>query len=154
MKKNFSGITACFLMLSLAIGESSALAEMKIDQTPKTKVVTTDEERTEKYNDICADIGINEDGYYALMGDIEINYSKDAVDYIYVEDLAVLTFSVSSEYKGGVWVLDLDEGQKAIDELTEVVEILKASGNSELTSRIEAVIETISNSGPFTQAST
>lgn len=154
MKKNYLGITACFLMLSLAIGESSALAEMKIDQTPKTKVVTTDEERTEKYNDICVDIGINEDGYYALMGDIEINYSKDAVDYIYVEDPAVLTFSVSSEYKGGVWVLDLDEGQKAIDELTEIVEILKASGNSELTSRIEAVIETISNSGPFTQAST
>lgn len=154
MKKNFLGITACFLMLSLAIGESSALAEMKIDQTPKTKVVTTDEERTEKYNDICVDIGINEDGYYALMGDIEINYSKDAVDYIYVEDPAVLTFNVSSEYKGGVWVMDLDEGQKAIDELTEIVEILKASGNSELTSRIETVIETISNSGPFTQAIT
>lgn len=112
------------------------------------------EERTETYKRACIDIGVNEDGYYGLAGDVDIHYSGDNLDYIYVEDPCVLAFNASSERGGGVWLLDLEDGNTAIDELTTVAEALKEAGQTEYAEKINAVIEIIAKGGPLTSAST
>ncbi|MGN0179001.1 MAG: hypothetical protein ACI4DY_06115 [Monoglobaceae bacterium] len=88
------------------------------------------------------------------MSDVEIHYGKNDINYIYIDDPSLLAFSVSSEYNGGVWILDLDEGEKMLNELAEVNEALKTSENSELSEKIESAIQLLENAGPFTQAST
>lgn len=113
----------------------------------------TPEERSERYEQVCVDIGVNEDGYYGLMADVEINYYGKELEYIYIDDPALLAFCVSSE-RGGVWLIDLEKGNQIIDELTEVSEALKEAGLTDYGSRIDAIIEKIASCGPFTQAST
>lgn len=110
--------------------------------------------RVESYEGACVDIGVNEDGYYGLMGDVEIRYEDDGLGYIYIKDPVVLAFCVSSEHNGGVWVLDLDDGERVVADLTEVYDALTAAGNTDLAAKVKAAIDTITTSGPYTQAST
>lgn len=111
------------------------------------------EERLERYEQVCVDIGVNEDGYYGLLADVEINYSGKELGYIYIDDPTLLAFCVSSE-RGGVWLIDLEKGSQIIDELTEISKALREAGLTEYSSRINAIIEKIASCGPFTQAST
>lgn len=112
------------------------------------------QKKVETRESLCIDVEINGDGYYALMSDAEIHYGENEIDYIYLNDPILLAFNVSSEYNGGVWVLDLDEGEKILSELAEVNEALKANENGKLSERVEYAIQLLENSGPFTYAST
>lgn len=111
-------------------------------------------ERTETYKSVCVDIGVNEDGYYGLMGDVDIHYNGDDLGYIYIDNPCVLAFSVSSERGGGVWLLDLDDGYTAIDELTAIAEALKENGQTDYADKIDSVIAIMAKGGPLTKAST
>ena len=108
-----------------------------------------------KYENLCVDIGVNEDGYYGLMSDVEIHYGEDgSVDWIYLDDPVVLAFKVSSEWDGGVYLLKQSAGNNAIDTLAEVSAELHDEGNDDLAARVDAVISIIGNAGPITEAST
>lgn len=108
-----------------------------------------------KYENLCIDIGVNEDGYYGLMSDVDIHYGEDgSIDWIYLDDPVVLAFKVSSEWDGGVYLLKQSVGNSAIDTLAEVSTELRDSGNNDLATRIDAVISIIGNAGPITGAST
>lgn len=111
-------------------------------------------EHMETYENICVDVGTGGDGYYALMSNVEIHYTEDNISYFYIDDPTLLAFRVSSEYNGGVWILDLDEGETILNDLREVNETLKASGNAGLSEKLQNSMDTLANSGPLTQAST
>ena len=119
----------------------------------QTEADPPDGERTEEYESVCVDIGVHDDGYYGLMANVSIHYNEDGtLGWITVLDPALLAFNVSSTLGGGVYVINLPDGNKAIDELSSVSEALKAAGMTNYAERIDAVIAIIGS--PITQAST
>lgn len=147
MKKRILAILTALAMLTL-----TACGNTPVQQTPTE---AEQGERTEEYENICVDIGVNEDGYYGLMSNVSIHYDEDGtLGWISVLDPVLLAFNVSSESGGGVYVINLPSGEKAIDELSSVAEALKAAGMTEYAERIDAVIAIITSGGPYTQAST
>lgn len=111
-------------------------------------------EESETIDNIYIDLQVNGDGYYSLFGETTINYGSEGIDYISIYDPVLLSFSVSSEYGGGVWVLDLDEGEQILSDLNDIAAELETSDNRELLEKINSIIEIISYSGPYTEAST
>lgn len=119
----------------------------------QTEADPPDGERTEEYESVCVDIGVHDDGYYGLMANVSIHYNEDGtLGWITVLDPALLAFNVSSTLGGGVYVINLPDGNKAIDELSYISEALKAAGMTDYAERIDAVIAIIGS--PITQAST
>lgn len=119
----------------------------------QTEADSPDGERTEEYESVCVDIGVHDDGYYGLMANVSIHYNEDGtLGWITVLDPALLAFNVSSTLGGGVYVINLPDGNKAIDELSYISEALKAAGMTDYAERIDAVISIIGS--PITQAST
>lgn len=141
MKKLLSIIIALFCIITLSsCGQTETQQETRAD---------------EKYENVCVDIGVNEDGYYGLMADVEIHRDTDGeLGYIYIENPALLAFCVSSKWDGGVYILKQTEGNEIIDTLTEIAETLETAGNSELADQLNEVISTLGYSGPITKAST
>lgn len=100
------------------------------------------------------DIGVNEDGYYGLMGPLEITYYDGEVYSVYIDDPTLLYFNVSSEWGDGVYIFRMPEGDAIIDDLTAVAEELKAAGHSDLGAKVDAIIDSFTNAGPIEGAST
>ena len=100
------------------------------------------------------DIGVNEDGYYGLMGSLEIRYYGGEVESVYIDDPTLLYFNVSSEWGDGVYIFRMPEGDAIIDDLTAVAEELKAAGHSDLGAKVDAIIDSFTNAGPIEGAST
>lgn len=112
------------------------------------------EDRVETYENLYVDVGANSDWFYSFMSDVEVHYNENNMEYLYIHDPTLLAFQVSSAHYGGVWVLDLDKGTQILTDLTETDKTLKEIGNTALSEKIENMIDTMENSGPFTQAST
>lgn len=112
------------------------------------------DEETINYEVVYTDIQVNEDGYYGLLGPVELTYYKGDLTNIYIDDPALLYFAVSSQFDGGVYILDLTEGETLISELIVISEELMESGSTALAERINRIIEQLQNCGPITGAST
>lgn len=150
MKRALS-IVLTALMLLFAITACTPQTETPQQEQPSD----TYTEHTEEYNTVCVDIGVNEDGYYGLMADVTLHYNDDgSLEYVTVIDPALLAFNVSSDRGGGVYLIDLPDGNEAIDELSAIAEEMRAAGMEEYAERINKIIEIFTNSGPLTQAST
>lgn len=108
----------------------------------------------QRFESVIVDIQTGGDGYYSLMSDVEIQAGERGIEGVFVEEPVLLAFSVSSEHQGGVWILDLNEGEAVIESLKEIQEQILEEGRSDLASELTSVIEKIEMSGPFTQAST
>lgn len=143
--KRILSILLVLIMLSLtASGETP---------NKQTEADPPDGKRTEEYESVCVDIGVHDDGYYGLMANVSIHYNEDGtLGWITVLDPALLAFNVSSTLGGGVYVINLPDGNKAIDELSSISVALKAAGMTDYAERIDAVIAIIGS--PITQAST
>ena len=115
---------------------------------------TEEQEQTVQSQQVIVDIMVNEDGRYSLMSDAEVHYSEDGqAEWITISDPVLLAFCVSSE-RGGVYLIDLDDGEKVMTELLEIADALETAGKTEYVERIYAVLDIIANAGPYTQAST
>ncbi len=115
---------------------------------------SVDDDHMKTYDSVCVDVSAHKDGFYSLVSDVEIHYYDGGIEYISINDPTLLAFQVSSMHKGGVWMLDLNEGQTIVEELTDMSETLKEQGESELAGKIDNLIEIMSQNGPFTNAST
>ncbi|MGN0274259.1 MAG: hypothetical protein ACI4DT_05670 [Chordicoccus sp.] len=153
MKTRILLIAALFLSLPLSVYESYA--------SPKTMPATADVgdtilrfHQSEIYDGVCVDINTPEDGFYSLLSDIEIHFDENSIEYLSITNPMLLGFQVSSAHNGGVWLMDLAEGQNALNELSDVAASLRNSKENDLAERIENVIDILSRSGPYTQAST
>lgn len=152
MKRLLSLLLIIALLLTLAgcgAGETT-----EADTSPPTQEITKPTEERVAYDNLYIDIGVNEDGYYGLMGPAELTYYDGELMSVYVDDPALLYFTVSSFWGGGVYLVDMPDGDTIIDELSAVAEQLKATGQTELAAKIDAIIEIFVQSGPITGAST
>ena len=152
MKKILSLLLIIALLFTLAgcgAGETT-----EADTSPPTQEITEPTEERVAYDNLYIDIGVNEDGYYGLMGPAELTYYDGELMSVYVDDPALLYFTVSSFWGGGVYLVDMPDGDTIIDELSAVAEQLKATGQTELAAKIDAIIEIFVQSGPITGAST
>lgn len=113
-----------------------------------------DQAEMQEYEHVLVGIHVNEDGYYSLMSDIEVGFGENGVEDILIEDPVLLGFSVSSAYQGGVWVLNMEQGEEIISNLEEIQATLSQNGNTELAEKIRAVMEQFEKAGPITGAST
>lgn len=145
-------LTILLSILMLMFTFSACTPKAEDEQPTQTADVFT--EHTEEYEAVCVDVGVNEDGYYGLMANVIIHYQDGQLSYITVLDPALLAFNVSSQRGGGVYVIDLPDGNEAIDELSAMSEEMRAVGNEEYAERLNRIIEIITSGGPFTQAST
>lgn len=101
------------------------------------------------------DISTGGNGFYSMIGDVEVRYYNGEISCITIKEPVLLSFQVSSEYGGGVWLLNMDDGQAVIDELTETLTLLHSSGKEEsAAARIESVLDILSRSGPYTNTNT
>lgn len=110
--------------------------------------------QTQRYEDVFVDIRANGDGHYSLVGTAEVQLGERGVERLTLEEPALLAFSVSSAYAGGVWVMDLKQGETVLSSLREVQTSLSRSGNTALAQEIGSVIAQLETAGPYTQAST
>ena len=152
MKRLLSLLLIIALLLTLAgcgAGETT-----EADTSPPTQEITEPTEERVAYDNLYIDIGVTEDGYYGLMGPAELTYYDGELMSVYVDDPALLYFTVSSFWGGGVYLVDMPDGDTIIDELSAVAEQLKATGQTELAAKIDAIIEIFVQSGPITGAST
>lgn len=108
----------------------------------------------QRYESVIVDIQTGAGGYCCLMSDMEIMFGEQGAERILMEQPVLLSFAVSSEHQGGLWVMDLDQGEEALENLYDVKTALRDTGNHDLADKIVFVIEQIEASGPFTQAST
>lgn len=151
MKKIFILIMFCFFTASLTIYAAGDNENNNYQTAEPIEIVS---EKTKMYEDICVDVGINGDGYYSMIGDVEIKYSNEEILYIYLDEPTLLSFVVSSKHGNGVWLLDKDDGEKILQNLTTVKEKLKSQGSEELAINIEQIISEFRSNGPITNAST
>ena len=151
MKKRVLTIFVLSLMMLFC---TSCGTQNKTELPAAEKESVSGDEKIATYDNVGVNVGVNEDGFYNLMSEMEIHYYDDHISYITVNDPKLLAFQVSSKYKGGVWVMNLEDGQKTINELTAASEALRRAGNDELATAIETAVQRIVDSGPFTQAST
>jgi len=100
---------------------------------------------------VCIGIRAHEDGYYSLMSSVELTYYEGELSEIYIDEPTLLAFAVSSFYSGGVYILDLTEGEELINELSAIAAEIE---DPELAERINAIIEYLQQIGPITGAST
>lgn len=152
MKKILSLLLIFALLFTLAgcgAGETT-----EADTSPPTQESTEPTEERVEYDNLYIDIGVNEDGYYGLMGPAELTYYNGELESVYIDDPALLYFAVSSFFGGGVYLVDMPDGDAIIDELSAVAEELKATGQTELAAKIDAIIAVFVQSGPITGAST
>ncbi|MGN0295102.1 MAG: hypothetical protein ACI4D3_13970 [Lachnospiraceae bacterium] len=156
MKKSIILTVLLFSLLLTAYDSSvsSASARTAVPSAAVTGDFASDDSETVKYDKVCVDVRTNEDGFYSLASDVEIHYCNDNIESISVNEPTLYAFRVSSAYKGGVWLMDLEKGQHVLDELSAAAVSLRASEENELAEKIENLIEIISQTGPFTQAST
>lgn len=154
IKKIF--ILFIFFILSFYLGSIDKTEEKDLKILKETALISDSiKDKVKKYDRIYLDIGTNNDGYYSLVGEAEIHQDEENnINSIYINNPILLAFSVSSEHNGGVWIVDLDEGEKMIKNLEEVSYELKASENKELYEKIMESIQILKNSGPFTKTST
>ena len=101
------------------------------------EIVSKDE--TKSYENMNIDVQVNKDGYYSLMSNTEIHYSDGEIDYISLDEPILLSFQLSSQRNGGIWLLDKNE--------------LKKQGNNDQLTKIENIIEYLTSTGPITDAS-
>lgn len=154
MKKIIVIIAAIVMTFSRTAYGAPADLDAVIPETVDVNDAVSDDNQTVAYDGVCLDISTNKDGFYNLMSDVEIHYYDGEIGYISIKNPALLAFQVSSAYKGGLWMMDLEEGQTVVDELSEVAASLRAAGEYGLAEKIEESLHILSDNGPFTQAST
>ena len=152
MKRLLSLLLIIALLLTLA--GCGAAETTEADTSPPAQESTEPTEERVEYDNLYIDIGVNEDGYYGLMGPAELSYYDGELVSVYIDDPALLYFTVSSNFGGGVYIVDMPDGDTIIDDLSAVAEQLKATGQTELAAKIDAIIAVFVQSGPITGAST
>lgn len=154
MKKLLVALLTIMLVLSFtSCGKA-------VEDTETTSPQTTAEETAElaatiphdHYENMCIDVNIHEDGYYSFYGDVDLYYYNGELSDVFIQNPTLLAFDVSSFYDNGFYFMKLTEGDKVIDELTEVAAALEAAGRSDLAEKVNDAIESIGL--PWEQAST
>ena len=144
------------IMLVLSSTSCGKTAEETETTAPETTAEATEELATTRphdhYENMCIDVNIHEDGYYAFYGDVDLYYYKGELSDVFIKDPVLLAFDVSSYYDEGFYLMKLTEGDKIIDELTEVAAALEAAGKSDLAEKVNKAIEILGL--PWEQAST
>lgn len=143
MKKLFAVLLVLVLLFLTACGT--------------TPIVASESDWTE--TDIkaeCVPVGItvNEDGYYCIFADVDIDFYEGEISNIEITETALLSFQVSSLYGGGVYVIGIDDGAQIIDSLSELADELRQNGNEEAAERLDNILKIILVSGPYTSVST
>lgn len=154
MKKLLVALLTIMLVLSFTSCGKAA------EDTETTATETTAEETEElattrphdHYENMCIDVNIHEDGYYAFYGDVDLYYYDGELSDVFIKDPVLLAFDVSSYYDEGFYLLKMSDGDKIIDELTEVAVALEAAGQSDLAEKVNRAIEILGL--PWEQAST
>ena len=88
MKKILSLLLIIALLFTLAgcgAGEAT-----EADTSPPTQESTEPTEERVEYDNLYIDIGVNEDGYYGLMGPAELTYYNGELVSVYIDDPALL----------------------------------------------------------------
>ena len=151
-KKGFfilSGLFFVCLFTTLAYG---SVAEPSYAKNTVGNESGLSDESTQEH--VLMDMQINGDGYYSFFADVDVQAGEYGLETISIHDPILLAFSVSSAHQGGVWVLDLDEGEEIISVLEEAQAVLFHNGNTSEAEKISTVIEQLETTGPITGAST
>ena len=135
----------CFnaLLFMLVIGITLTISGCSSDAPERSQ-----SDEPQRFESVIVDIQTGGDGYYSLQ------VGERGIESVFVEEPVLLAFSVSSEHQGGVWILDLNEGEEVIESLKKIQERLSEEGSDDLAAELASAIEKIEMSGPFTQAST
>ncbi len=150
MKKLFAVL---LVLVLLTLTACDAAPEIP-GETPSETVTSEVQDETKNAEHICVDIAVNQSGFYSLFADAELQYHDGEIDCIYITNPALLAFQVSEQFGGGVYLLNLDEGEYIVDALTEIANTMKGKGEDNLAEQLEYIINTITESGPITNAST
>lgn len=82
-------------------------------------------EETTKIENAVVDIRTSEGSYYSTFSDVEINYCKDEVSNIFIKNNAILAFSVSEHYDGGVYIVEGTDFEQIQSDISAAKQSLK-----------------------------
>ena len=151
---SYLAIMAAVLLACGAGGYGDDLQADKASPAPDVVDSVMDADWTET-GKTYIDISTGGNGFYSMIGDVEVRYYNGEISCITIKEPVLLSFQVSSEYGGGVWLLNMDDGQAVIDDLTETLTMLHSSGREgSAAARIESVLDILSRSGPYTNTNT
>lgn len=103
----FMGIVMCFTF--------AACSNQKVNEI----------EETTKIENAVVDIITSEGSYYSTFSDVEINYCKDEVSNIFIKNNAILAFSVSEHYDGGVYIVEGTDFEQIQSDISAAKQSLK-----------------------------
>lgn len=149
MRENSAKKYFVFLIISTALSLFMNWENTITAEQPST--ITQDVETLEN---IHIDVQANGDGFYCLRSDAEIQYVDNQIVDIFINDPTLFSFSVSSEYHGGVWLMNLDDGEQILAGITEVRNALDSNENEDLLQELDEILHILEHSGPYTNSST
>ena len=153
--KIIAKITIPFILLVLCLSLGGCGAPAKAGPEEETFPVEIHSNEVITKQNLSVGIETNEDGYYALMGDTEISFnSSGEISWICVHEPSLLSYKVSSEWNGGLYLLDLEEGEHLKSLIEEACDQLRSSGRDAAAKKLHTAISIIDESGPYTNAST
>lgn len=156
MKKWFIAVSLCLLTIPMSVFACGDQNENDVTSVPEVHNETiekADTNRTIKYEKLCVDVQVNNDGFYSLVSDTEIQYDGDEIQYIYLINPTLLSFQVSSENEG-LWILNKERGEDFINRLNTIKDEMDAKNDTKLIEQLESIISDIEDLGPITGAST
>ncbi|MBQ6165175.1 MAG: hypothetical protein IJK23_11935 [Clostridia bacterium] len=104
---------------------------------------------------LSVSIEVNQDGYYSFMGDTEISYKSDGeISWICLHEPSLMSFSISSEWNNGIYLLEGNDGDHLKELIEEACNELRKCGKDSAAKKLHTALSIIDEAGPYTNTST
>lgn len=121
---------------------------------PTDSAPTVGELAATTYEQVVVDVVDEDKGYYCMYSDVQLAIVDGELAGVTLYEPTLLAFQLGSQFNGGLYLLYLDEGDRAIEILSEVIYELEEAGDTETALKLHELLEIMVFSGPITGEST
>ena len=157
MKKFLALILAMLLILAFICPVFLTGCAAKPEATPcepTDPAPTVGELAAATYEQVVVDVVDESKGFYCMYSDVQLAIEDGELIGVTLYEPTLLAFQPGSRFNGGIYLLDLDEGDKMIETLSNVIYELEEAGDTDTALKLHELLEIMVFSGPITGEST